>query len=244
MSLVPSQTELLYHLGLEEETVGITKFCVHPPQWHRSKQRVGGTKNLDIDRITALGPDLIIANQEENVKEQVSALEGMAPILVTDIKNLDDTYALIEGLGKIVQREGKARYIADKIRTGFESLPSLSRSPTVLYLIWKGPWMSVGGDTFIHDLLHRCGLRNACGHWERYPSLSAEDIIALDPEYVFLSSEPYPFKENHIREINEWLPKSRIILVDGEMFSWYGSRQMFAPDYLGDLLGSMARESP
>ena len=236
VSLVPSQTELLYHLGLEEQTVGITKFCVHPEPWFRQKMRIGGTKSLDIDKIKALQPDLIIANKEENVKEQVESLIDVAPVWVSDISTLAEALAMIGAIGEITGTREKAVAITETINQGFSGLTAGGKGLNTLYLIWKNPWMSVGNDTFIHDLMTRCGLRNCCGNQQRYPELSEQDILLKKPELVLLSSEPFPFKEKHIASLQTLLPDSRIILVDGEMFSWYGSRLMYAAAYLKQLL--------
>lgn len=235
VSLVPSQTELLYDLGLEAETVGITKFCVHPEHWFRSKTRVGGTKTVSHDKVAALQPDLILANKEENVQEQIEALKDIAPVWVSDIHTLDDALVMIRTIGALTFREDKAEAIAGRIAKDFEALQRPATAPEALYMIWRNPWMSAGRDTFIHDLLQRAGLRNACKDLTRYPVLSQEEIIARAPSLVLLSSEPYPFKEQHVKELNAWLPAAKILLVDGELFSWYGSRLLHSAAYLRQL---------
>jgi ABC-type Fe3+-hydroxamate transport system substrate-binding protein len=241
VSLVPSQTELLFDLGLGEETVGITKFCIHPEEWFRSKTRVGGTKTINIDKITALQPDLIIANKEENVKEQIEALSGTAPVWVSDIQNLEDALNMIQTIGRLTDRFEKAEIIAKLILHRFDNLnlPAKKRLNT-LYLIWRKPWMSIGPDTFIHHIMNRAGLENACKDYTRYPELNNEEIVKMHPELVLLSSEPYPFKEKHIDELQQLLPDAKIMLADGEMFSWYGSRLLHTPAYLEELLQSIA----
>ncbi len=238
VSLVPSQTELLYDLGLEAETVGITKFCVHPEAWFRSKARVGGTKSVHKDRVAALQPDLIIANKEENVKEQIEALKDIAPVWVSDIHTLSDALVMIETIGRLTGKLEKAKAIVTHIERDFSNLAAASIHRTALYLIWRKPWMSVGRDTFIHDMLQRIGLENVCAAQERYPELSATDITAMNPELVLLSSEPYPFKEQHIAELQQLVPDAKIILVDGEMFSWYGSRLLQSPGYFREIIAS------
>jgi len=235
VSLVPSQTELLYDLGLEEETVGITKFCVHPDSWFRSKTRVGGTKALHRDRIAALQPDLILANKEENVKEQVEDLKDIAPVWISDIHTLDDALEMIRTVGVLTDKKDKAAVIAGRIAADFGGLESLLPARSALYLIWRKPWMTVGRDTFIHDILQRAGLTNSYTDQERYPTISNEDIIARNPSLVLLSSEPYPFKQQHIQELQALLPAATIQLVDGELFSWYGSRLLHTAAYLKQL---------
>jgi ABC-type Fe3+-hydroxamate transport system substrate-binding protein len=241
VSLVPSQTELLYDLGLGEEVVGITKFCIHPETWFRSKTRIGGTKTVHLDKIKALQPDLIIANKEENVKEQVEALAAIAPVWMSDIHTLDDSEQMISDIGRLTGKQEKAESINNRIRQGFLNLqqPETAPQTSVLYLIWREPWMTVGKDTFIHDILLRMGLHNAWGEQSRYPELSLQDIKDHRPDFIFLSSEPYPFKEKHVTELRAVVPGTKIILVDGEMFSWYGSRLQWAGPYLETLRTSM-----
>lgn len=234
ISLVPSQTELLFDLGLNEEVVGITKFCIHPTEWFRNKTRIGGTKDVKLDRVAALEPDLIIANKEENVKEQIESLREIAPVWTSDISNLDESLEMIKQIGSIVGKELEASSIIQKIENDFLKLEQQlidQKKRSCLYLIWKDPYMSVGGDTFIHDMLHRAHFTNLLANTTRYPEVSVETIQLLSPELIFLSSEPYPFKDKHIAELQAVLPTSKILLVDGEMFSWYGSRIMHAPAY-------------
>lgn len=242
VSLVPSQTELLYSLGLEEEVVGITKFCVHPKKWFRTKQRVGGTKTIKTDAVKALQPDLVIANKEENVKEQVEALKNIAPVWVSDIETLEDALEMIRSVGKLVNRMVEAGKIVADITTGFHQIPALKTRPRTAYLIWKDPYMAVGGDTFINDLMNRCGFDNIYRDATRYPQITIGDLSQLRCELLLLSSEPYPFKEKHIGELQQQLPKTKIALTDGEMFSWYGSRLLLAPAYLIELLSKLRQE--
>jgi len=235
VSLVPSQTELLFDLGLDEEVVGITKFCVHPQHWFRSKTRVGGTKSLDIARISSLEPDLIIANKEENVREQVDALSARWPVYTSDVNNLGAAHEMIRTIGAITGAPAAAGKISTGIDSAFTALyhklPPNNPRLDVLYMIWRDPYMAAGGDTFINDMLERCGLRNAIGHLKRYPEINGITLKALSPARVLLSSEPYPFKEKHAEELRELLPHATIDLVDGELFSWYGSRLLQSPAY-------------
>jgi ABC-type Fe3+-hydroxamate transport system substrate-binding protein len=239
ISLVPSQTELLADLGLENEVVGITKFCVHPETWFRSKARIGGTKMVHLDRVKSLRPDLIIANKEENVREQIEALEMIAPVWVSDIHTLDDSLRMIRELASLCGRTEAGESIATRIEDSFAALTIPVAARKTAYCIWREPWMWAGGDTFIHDILKRCGLENALQEIPRYPELDLERLRDLNPELVLLSSEPYPFREQHIAEIQALLPSAKVRLVDGEMFSWYGSRLLRAPEYLADLLQSL-----
>lgn len=234
ISLVPSQTELLFDLGLGEEVAGITKFCIHPEEWFRTKARIGGTKDVKTERIAALQPDLIIANKEENVKEQVEALREIAPVWTSDINTLEDAYVMIEQIGILTQKEASANRIVQNIKEGFALLTtqlSNTKQKTCVYLIWKDPYMTIGSDTFIHEMLGYGKFTNLFAAATRYPETSITQLQELAPEMLLLSSEPYPFAEKHIQALQQSLPDTRIELVDGEMFSWYGSRLMQAPAY-------------
>jgi ABC-type Fe3+-hydroxamate transport system substrate-binding protein len=235
ISLVPSQTELLFDLGLEEEVIGITKFCVHPQKWFREKTRIGGTKSVHLDKVADLQPDLVIANREENIKEQVEDLAKAVPVWVSDVNNLDEAYWMVQSIGTITGRQEAARTIATKIRNNFNQLQTQNTKLKTAYLIWKDPYMTVGGDTFIHHLLERAGFRNIFENKLRYPQITIEDLQASDCRLLLLSSEPYPFKERHIEELQKHLPRTKILLADGEMFSWYGSRLVKAPAYFQQL---------
>ncbi|MBO9730938.1 MAG: ABC transporter substrate-binding protein [Chitinophaga sp.] len=235
ISLVPSQTELLYTLGLDKEVVGITKFCVHPSTWFREKTRVGGTKNVHADRIAALSPDLIIANKEENLEADILPLMQKYPVWVSNIQTLEDAYQMIAGVGTLTNRAAAAADLVAQIKAGFAALPVRPTPLRTAYFIWRDPWMVAGGDTFIHEMLQACGLQNVFGELLRYPSITPEQLADSGCELILLSSEPYPFKEKHIAELQSIVPAARIHLVDGEMFSWYGSRLREATTYFSTL---------
>lgn len=244
VSLVPSITELLYDLGLSAEVTGITKFCIHPDEWFRTKTRIGGTKNVHIEKVKALQPTLIIANKEENVKAQVEALQEIAPVHVTDVSNLEDALNMIETIGELVHRQEQAASMVHSISQSFlelEQLRAKASCPTTraCYLIWRQPYMTVGSDTMIHDLMQRCGWINVFGDQKRYPEMDVEQIKQAGCELLLLSSEPYPFQQKHIDELQQELPDTKILLVDGEMFSWYGSRLQHAPAYFSNLIASL-----
>ena len=237
VSLVPSQTELLYDLGLEEEVIGITKFCVHPTKWYRNKTRIGGTKNVKIPAIHHLKPDLIIANKEENVKEQVEELAKNYDVFVTDVNNLTDAINMINDIGLLVGKTREAFEMANKIEAKFKILQGLTSDKTKIkaaYLIWKDPFMAAGGHTFINDMMQYCGLENIFSSRDRYPKITLEEL-QTGCEIILLSSEPYPFKEKDLKEMEPQIPGVKIILIDGEMFSWYGSRLLKAADYFKEL---------
>jgi ABC-type Fe3+-hydroxamate transport system substrate-binding protein len=239
VSLVPSQTELLFSLGLGDRIVGITKFCIHPDDWFRSKKRVGGTKNANYNKIKALSPDLIIGNKEENDKSNIEELSSLAPIWMSDIFNLEDALDMIQKIGELVHEKEKSNQLIEMIKSEFNSLKdsiqfnSIQKKSSVLYLIWKDPYLAAGKNTFINDMLFNCGFVNYITE-DRYPEVVLDSKTS--PDFVFLSSEPYPFKEKHIQEIQRIYPKAIIKLVDGEMFSWYGSRLLQAPKYFKELI--------
>lgn len=234
ISLVPSQTELLADLGLEQHVAGITKFCVHPPEWRKKKKIVGGTKNFHFDAIDQLQPDLIIGNKEENYKEGIELLRRKYPVWMSDIFTLKDALSMIETVGLITEKEILAGQIANEIITKFESIKKYG-GQSVLYLIWRQPWMAAGNNTFIDSMLTTIGLSNALKSKERYPQITPEAIKNLAPDYIFLSSEPYPFNTQHLAELRQINSTSKVLLVDGEMFSWYGSRLIKAADYFSRL---------
>jgi len=235
ISLVPSITELLFSLGLEDRVVGITKFCVHPEDWFRTKTRVGGTKNIHIDIIQRLSPDLIIANKEENVKEQIEILAAQFPVWVTDIKNFDNAMQMILRTGEITGKEEAANQLRQQIESAFAALPTFTKKIRTAYLIWQEPLMTVGGDTFIHHMIEKAGLENVFAAEQRYHEITMDTLQAVRPECLLLSSEPFPFRQQHIDHMQPLLPDTRILLADGEIFSWYGSRLLHAPLYFQEL---------
>lgn len=235
VSLVPSQTELLYDLGLRDEVCGITKFCIHPEAWFRSKTRIGGTKDLKTALIDQLQPDLIIANKEENVKAQIDILAARWPVWVSDVNNLDEALHMIREIGKMTERTETATQLINYIGDAFQQLKPVNSKPRTAYLIWKDPYMTVGADTFIHSMLEMAGFENIYTHKTRYPEITLKELKSAGCELLLLSSEPYPFKEKHIEELEAAMPGTQILLADGEMFSWYGSRLLKAPAYFQKL---------
>jgi len=244
ISLVPSQTELLFDLGLDEQVVGITKFCVHPPAWFYTKKRTGGTKKLNIDIIHQLQPDLIIANKEENAKEQVEELASRYPVWISDVSNLADAYEMINQIGWITEKANEAKEIIESIKKEFSRLRNAHSLPVggaggICYLIWNDPYMTIGGDTFINSMLEAAGLENAFKNQTRYPEITIEELKSKYIETLLLSSEPFHFKQKHIDQLQPLLPHVKIALVDGEMFSWYGSRLQYAPRYFEKLINTI-----
>lgn len=234
VSLVPSQTELLFDLGLGERVVGATKFCVHPADARDGRRRVGGTKTPDIARIRALEPDFVLANREENREDDIAAIAEFAPVYVTDVNSLPQALAMTRAVGFALGVEARAARIAADIESAFAGLPKLD-GRRCAYLIWRQPWMAAGGGTFIGDLLQRLGLLNVFEGRPRYPELTLDELAAAAPDVVLLSSEPYPFGRAR-RGAGRRAPQARIVSVDGEMFCWPGSRLLAAADYFRDQL--------
>ncbi len=224
VSLVPSQSEFLWELGLQNELVGITKFCIHPDKMFRTITRVGGTKDLDLGKIRALKPDLIIGNKEENSEDQIRTLQEEFPVWMSDIYTFGDAFQMMQQLGEIVGKPEEAEEMVAAIQQSLKSVKDVFSGQKVLYFIWNEPYMVAGKNTFIHHVLDYLGLKNAAGHLDRYPLISSELLSELKPDFCFLSSEPYPFKEKHAEELRLLAPYADVRLVDGEMFSWYGSR--------------------
>lgn len=237
ISLVPSLTELLFYFGFEEEVVGVTKFCVHPVSWHKSKPRIGGTKQMHIEQIKFLKPDFILANKEENTKEMIQALEKICAVYVTDINTVEESYDAFIRLGTILDKSLLAAQLVEQCQDYFSDFQnsmmfSKFNNKNYLYFIWLNPDMVAGKQTFIDDVFTKLGMKNACSTI-RYPEINHEN---RDIDFVFLSSEPYPFKEKNIPYFREKYPHSKIILVDGEIFSWYGSRMLQITDYWEQLV--------
>lgn len=231
--LVPSLTELLVDLGKSKELVGITKFCVHPKSIRKEKVIIGGTKNPNIEKIKALQPDFILANAEENNLQDVELLAEFCPVYVTSIKNISDNNETILALGKLLNADKQAELIVEKIeneRLNFQKIFHNRPFRKGLYLIWKKPYMSIGHDTFIHEMLEEMKIENIFGNQSRYPIFELE-AIRTTPDFILLSSEPYPFKASDVDYFQKIWPHTKVLLVDGEYFSWYGSRVVGAFKY-------------
>lgn len=233
ISLVPSITETLFDFGLTtDEVIGRTKFCIHPADLVKNVEVIGGTKNLNIEKIKSLKPDLIIANKEENEKLQVEELMKDFKVWVTDIETLEDNQNFISELGTLLNKEKLAQDFNHKINSVFTNI-KVSKPKKVAYLIWKNPYMTVGSDTFINEVLEKLGFENLFKIRKRYPEVSVEEL--KDADLIFLSSEPFPFQQKHIDELQIELPNNEILLVDGEAFSWFGTHLMKVDEYLKEL---------
>ncbi|AXG75008.1 cobalamin-binding protein [Flavobacterium arcticum] len=239
VSLVPSQTELLFDLGLEDRIVGVTKFCVHPYHLKSTKKIIGGTKKVHIEKIKLLKPDIIIANKEENTEEIVTALQEIAPVWVSNIITIQDNLDMITQLGQLFAVRTQAQQWIDKINFALADFKIFMQDREVqkaAYFIWKNPYMAAGGDNFINEMLKLNNFTNIYEDRGRYPEIIIQKIrIQGDPDVVFLSSEPYPFKEEDAFEIGRFTHHAKTVFVDGEMFSWYGSRMVKAFPYFKQL---------
>jgi ABC-type Fe3+-hydroxamate transport system substrate-binding protein len=244
VSLVPSQTALLAALGLDKRVVGITRFCEHPREWFLTKNRVGGTKDADPARIRLLQPDLILANKEENTAALVEQLEREIPIWVSDVRHLAHATQMIREVGQLTQTAPKAAEMAQDIERQFAQLKTLQKPLKVVYVIWKNPWMAVSGDTFIGDMLRRIGFENIFEQSpERYPEFVWSEL-ENKPDVVLLSSEPFPFQDRHVDELRAILEHHiHIQLVDGALFSWYGSHLLETPLYFEGISQNISKKS-
>ena len=241
ISLVPSITELLFTLGLEKEVIGITKFCVHPQAWFKNKTRIGGTKNVNLQQVIDLKPDLILANKEENTRTDVEFLAAHCNVWVTDIHTLEDATKMISNIGELTGKQLLAENFISDIQVGFDKILPLHPQRRAAYFIWKDPYMVAAGNTFIDSMLHYCGLQNCFENLQRYPEIIPGTLNKENCDVLLLSSEPYPFNEKHAQQVTHDFPEIPILLVDGEMFSWYGSRLLHSAHYFQTLNTSFSR---
>ena len=216
-----------------DEVVGITSFCVHPPHFLKEKQVIGGTKNLNIDKIRELKPDLIICNKEENPKDQVEALACDFEVYVSDVRSPESALQMISEVGALCNKVEAAQSLEDEIKQALKHIEKSKIEGSSLYFIWKDPYMLVSDDTFIQSMIDLTGLRNAItGSNFRYPEFQPSELVSLEADLILLSSEPYSFTAADLHEMANFFPGSIIKLVDGEMISWYGSRMLKGLAYL------------
>lgn len=237
VSLVPSQTELLFDLGLRKQLVGVTKFCIYPEHARHKAQVIGGTKNFDFVKIRATQPDLIIGNKEENYAEGIAELANSYPVWMSNITDLTEALDMIRRVGELTGKHHSADLLAAEIAASFAALATPAPLIPAAYFIWRKPYMAAASSTFINDMLRRAGFRNVFAHLGRYPEISPEQLAAAAPARILLSSEPYPFQEKHLAEFRAICPAATVQLVDGELFSWYGSRLRLSAAYFQTLRG-------
>ena len=243
VSLVPSQTELLFDLGLEENIVGITKFCVHPFHLKSTKTIIGGTKKVHFEKIKLLKPDIVIANKEENTLGIVEELRQICPVWVTNIITIEDNLKMIADFGQLFNKRTEAQKWIDKTNFAYHDFQNFMKDKEekkAVYFIWANPYMVAGGDNFINELMKLNKFKNIYDNNPKYEGRYPEIIIQKmqiqgDPELVLLSSEPFPFKDEHAFELGRHTHHATTVFVDGEMFSWYGSRLVKAFDYFKKL---------
>lgn len=237
VSLVPSLTELLFDLGLGEQVVGRTGFCVHPRERVRSVPKMGGTKDVDLDRVRAAAPTHAVVNVDENEKAVADALAEFVPnVVVTHPVEVEDNLSLYALLGRVFDREPQAAALSARLRAQLAATRAEGFAPArVLYLIWRQPWMTVGASTYIASMLATAGLRAVAPRsTARYPEVDFDAFGGERFDAVLVSSEPYRFTDAHLRELRDdpRLAGRPVLRVDGEMTSWYGSRAIAGLRYL------------
>jgi len=238
ISTVPSQTELLYDLGLDVEVVGVTRFCTYPEGWKKEKTIIGGTKRLDLNKISSLKPDLIIGNKEENIKPQVEEIASKFPYWISDVQCFEDNNKLIRDIGKLCDRSFEAEALCIRIENVCNTVKRVQKTPKrIAYFIWRNPFMVAGNNTYINSILNKLGFVNVFSNLDkRYPIITLEDVSRVEVDEIFLSSIPFPFNELHAQELKISFPNTKITFVDGEVFSYYGSRIAKSEEYLLSLL--------
>lgn len=244
VSLVPSLTELLFDLGLGSSVVGRTGFCIHPHDAVRRVAKVGGTKDVKLDRVRALRPTHVLLNIDENRREDAQALVASGiNVVVTHPLEPRDNFGLYQLLGHIFAVEAAAQTLASKLQQALQRVQfdTTAEPPIdVLYLIWRRPWMTISADTYIARMLALANLRAVSPALEaRYPELADTDPLWQQAHAVLLSSEPFPFHDKHVKEFQHFAC-GHVELVDGELLSWYGSRAIAGVDYIARL-GSILR---
>jgi len=234
VSLIPSVTETLFALGLDEAIVGVTVYCVEPRAGVARKTKVGGEKNPKLELIRELTPDLVIANVEENLKTHVDQLrEWGIPVWVTYPRTVAEGIGMVRELGELTATRTRAAAIADELEALLAAgqARTAARPPVpVFYPIWRAPYMTINADTYVHDMLAVCGGRNVFGaRPERYPTISLEEVRAARPDVIVLPDEPFRFRAIHIQDFAPYtdipaVARGRIHLMDGKLFCWYGPR--------------------
>ena len=231
VSLVPSLTEALFVFGAGERVVGRTRYCLWPPRAVGRVPTVGGTKKVDVDRLLELEPDLVVAVKEENSRENVQKIQDAGvPVFVGAPESVEGALWLLRELARAVEAPraesslGPVERVYRRLREG----RGREEARRVFVPIWKNPYMSVGSDTYAHDVLETCGGENVCGGSTRYPVFTLEEVEAAQPEIVLLPDEPYPFCAEDVEEFYALdIPAAhtdRIHLVDGKLLTWYGPR--------------------
>jgi ABC-type Fe3+-hydroxamate transport system substrate-binding protein len=237
VSLCPSITETLIDFGLAESLAGITRYCIHPRSITRKLNKVGGTKNPDIAAILMLQPDLVFMNEEENTKEAHTVLSDRLHVEVSFPRTVTEVPAMLRRIGQLTDRIEMGERRARELENTLAELESKkSEAFRFAYLIWRDPWMTVGTDTYVSDLISRAGGINVyADSSERYPTTSMEDLHERRADLVLLPDEPYRFKDRDRGELTRILPNTRIELVSGDDCSWHGVRSIRGVALVGKL---------
>lgn len=235
VSLVPSQTEYILDLigdNKDINVVGRTKFCIHPANKVSDITIVGGTKQVHIDKIKALNPDIVICNKEENTEEIANEIEAFFPVFTSEITTIDSALDYMLRIAQLLDLSEEGDIIKTQINQAIKGYQPIKQKKAI-YLIWKDPYMAAGGDTFIDKMMNAAGYNNVLHDQLRYPTVILDDIKSYNPDVIFLSSEPYPFQEKHVSEFDALNIPTHV--VDGEMFSWYGTRMLKSWEYFNQL---------
>lgn len=242
VSLVPSITETLFDLGLDEAVVGRTAFCVHPRGRVKRARSVGGTKQVNLGKLQALNPSHVIVNVDETPRALAEDLaEAGYAVVVTHPVSVEDNLGLYHLLGGLFGRESQAEALCRSFAAEADALDTLARSlpeRRVLYLIWKDPWMTVSADTYIARMLAKIRWRTVGGDPAvRYPPVDIDEALLGDADLVLFATEPFPFAERHLEAFRAAHPghAAKAMLIDAEMTSWYGSRAIAGLRYLAAL---------
>ena len=252
VSLIPSTTELLCDLGLADRLVGVTAYCVEPRAVVRTKARIGGEKDPDLAAIRALAPDLVIANVEENVREHIDALRAWGiHVWVTYPRTVGESLRMIRELGEVTGTASRAAAMVAELEGDLAGTCVPSAPPVrTFYAIWRNPYMTVSGDTYISDLLAVCGAANVFASAAlRYPAVTMDEIAARRPEVILLPDEPFRFRRAHLRDFEPYsevpaVRDGRIHLVDGKPFAWHGRRLADALRVMAALLRTPGASPP
>jgi len=231
VSLVPSLTETIAYFGGSSKLAGVTRFCKYPENIRHKTAVIGGPKDFNVEKILSFSPDVVVAVKEENDKDRILQLAEKLPVILFDIVHWEDALEMIKISGTLVGNGKKAERKVSEIEKLFNSMTSPRHRSKCLYLIWKKPWMAAGKETFINEMLQWAGFENMAEG--RYPETTEKDFSRA--EVLLLSSEPFPFREKEAEELKHRYPDKKVMLVDGEMFSWYGIRILQAADYFRSL---------
>lgn len=234
ISICPAITSTLFEIGAGETVIGRTEYCIFPKDQVEVVPVIGGTKQVDFEKIRQLKPDLILAEKEENTKVIVKTLEKEFPVFVFEVQSLEENERFITDLGKLTKQEEQAAHLLENVKQAFQGIPNFSNE-TAAYMIWQEPYMVVGHNTYINSVLKTLGFINPfTDRKSRYPIIQLEDIVQANLQYLLLASEPFHFTEEHRNYFSNILPNTTVLNVDGEMF-WYGSNSVPGFQYIQQL---------